>query len=747
MHRGNHVFHNHANDFAHIADPNLRRRLALSEIDKVSLGLYHVRAVLVAGVGFFLDSYDIFAINLISTFLGLAFWSGSPADASGSGSGSGTGSYGFGGNNGTLPTSVAQILKASVSVGVILGQVVFGWLADVWGRRRMYGVELIIIIVATLLCALVSPSQSMNSTALLTFWRVVMGVGIGGDYPLSSVITSEFAPTKWRGAMMAGVFSMQGVGQLAAALVTLVVTVSFKSAFESASQLSECDYRCQVAADRCWRIIVGVGAIPACFALYFRLTIPETPRYTFDIAHDVEMADANIHAFVSSKAKAEVDIVRQARLKKLAGPSLAVPSASWRDLRAYFGQWTHLRVLLGTTLSWFFLDLAFYGLGLNNALILSAIGYSSGATLFKQLYNTAVGTIILAVAGSLPGYLVAIFTVDAIGRKPLQFGGFMVLTILFAIIGFAYNHLLSSSSASSTSSPSLFALYILAQFFFNLGPNTTTFIVPGECFPTRYRATGHGVSAAAGKIGAIVAQIISIPMLSEGSTSSSSSSSSSSSTTATPWLGSLMRLFALFMLCGTLVTLLIPETKGLTLEELAGEDRWTGSGNDGGSRGRGRKRGSWWAATNPFVGGKPAGFAAPRTSTTHNKTRTKTRKYALNGDSKGSNASTIPPSPSPSVPSLSSSSSFWWRSGAKSNKLNTKSKLTRKRYGITGKDNSFSSSSTAVGGRGGHGRGGGGGTRNSSSSITAFNQVRGGPMDRGESPEDIRLQDVGGLMR
>lgn len=115
-------------------------------------------------MGFFLDSYDIFAINLITIFLGLAFWSGSADDTH----------YGFGGNNGSLPTPVSQALKASASAGIIIGQIVFGCLADALGRRRMYGIELIIIVVSTLLCAMVSPSQSMNSTALLTFWRVMM---------------------------------------------------------------------------------------------------------------------------------------------------------------------------------------------------------------------------------------------------------------------------------------------------------------------------------------------------------------------------------------------------------------------------------------------------------------------------------------------------------------------------------------------------------------------------------------------
>lgn len=117
-----------------------------------------------AGVGFFLDSYDIFAISLVTTFLGLTFWSGPPSSAA----------NGFGGNNGTLPSPVNQALKASTSGGIVIGQVLFGWLADVFGRRRMYGIELGIIIFSTLSCALASPSQSMSSTGLLTFWRVMM---------------------------------------------------------------------------------------------------------------------------------------------------------------------------------------------------------------------------------------------------------------------------------------------------------------------------------------------------------------------------------------------------------------------------------------------------------------------------------------------------------------------------------------------------------------------------------------------
>jgi PHS family inorganic phosphate transporter-like MFS transporter len=232
---------------------------------------------------------------------------------------------------------------------------------------------------------------------------------------------------------------------------------------------------------------------------------------------------------------------------------------------------------------------------LNSTLVLQAIGYSTGSTLYHTLYNNAVGMIILACAGSLPGYWAAVLTIDTLGRKPLQIIGFVILTILFCILGFAYQYL---------SQPSMLALYIVAQFFFNWGPNTTTFIIPGEVFPTRYRSTGHGLSAACGKVGAIIAQVISLPLLYSSPTSSSS------------WrLDRLMQVFALFMLCGTLVSLLLPETRGITLEELAGEAPTqynAGRNMSIAPSTTGRQPRHWWRGLNPFVGGQPAGFWYPR---------------------------------------------------------------------------------------------------------------------------------------
>lgn len=98
-------------------------------------------------------------------------------------------------NPGAIPSTSDTALKVATSSGTVIGQLGFGVLADIVGRKRMYGIELIIIIVATLAQSLTSSSESMSIVGLLIFWRVIMGIGIGGDYPLSSIITSEYAPS------------------------------------------------------------------------------------------------------------------------------------------------------------------------------------------------------------------------------------------------------------------------------------------------------------------------------------------------------------------------------------------------------------------------------------------------------------------------------------------------------------------------------------------------------------------------
>ncbi|KAI1265836.1 phosphate permease [Xylariaceae sp. FL1019] len=528
---GNAAYHNFHNDFLHIQDPNERRRLALAEIDKAPFGWYHVRAIIVAGVGFFTDSYDIFVVSLLNIMLGIVYY---PE------------------NKATLYTNSDTAIKLATSAGTVIGQLGFGYLADRLGRKKMYGIELIIIIFATIGQALASGSPSVNIVGLLIFWRVLMGVGIGGDYPLSSIITSEFATTKWRGAMMGAVFAQQGLGQLTGAFVMLFLTLGFKQALSQSPSIDQCDGYCVIAVDKMWRALVGFGAVPAAIALYYRLTIPETPRYTFDVGRDIEKGSEDVKAYMTGKNEGAPDDLARLQNRQAAQEQLQIPKASWGDFFRHYSKRPNALLLLGTAGSWFALDVAYYGINLNNAVVLQVIGFSTkGAhSTYDYLYRTAIGNVIVILAGAVPGYWVSVATLDTIGRKPIQLAGFSILTILFVVWGFAYN---------SISDNAKLAIFVLAQFFFNFGPNMTTFIVPGEVFPTRYRSTSHGISAASGKIGSIIGQGAIAPLRTRAPNNG--------------WLNHVLEIYALFMLLGVGTTLLIPETKRKTLEELCGEDQ------------------------------------------------------------------------------------------------------------------------------------------------------------------------------
>lgn len=197
-----------------------------------------------------------------------------------------------------------------------------------------------------------------------------------------------------------------------------------------------------------------------------RLTIPETPRYTFDIARDVEKADQDVKAYINGNREGPTEAVTRAATQKAAEENLNVPKASWGDFGRHYRKPKNFLLLLGTAGSWFCLDVAFYGLSLNNGTILEVIGYSTknATNVYEFLYNTAVGNIIIVLAGAVPGYWVSVATIDTLGRKTIQLGGFAILTILFIVMGFAYWHISSSG---------LLAIYVLAQFFFNFGKPLT----------------------------------------------------------------------------------------------------------------------------------------------------------------------------------------------------------------------------------------------------------------------------------
>lgn len=476
---------------------------------------FMVRTILTSGAGFFTDAYDVFIINLVMPMIGFVYYSG---------------------NNNKVPSDVEGIVKGMASVGTLIGQLVFGFMGDIFGRK-IYGFELLIIIIGTINCATSSSTiRGVSALGFLGFWRLILGIGIGGDYPMSATITSEWSSTGKRGMMMALIFSMQGIGNLAAAIVTIILLAIFKEAINADTMNLE----------YVWRLCIGLGAIPAVATIYLRFTMPESPRYALNVNHDVEQAAAAItikgDQLEEAAANATIERAMDTKGKR----------DHWAEFRAYFRQWRHLRVLLGTSLSWFFLDIAFYGLGLNNTYILAAIGFSTKSTPFETLWWNAIGQIIITCLGSVPGYYLTVIFVESWGRRAIQIMGFSMCTILFVILAAAYYQLRDNSI------PAFIAIFTLAQLFQNFGANTTTFIIPGEVFPTKVRSSAHGISAASGKAGAIIASFAFNVLIEVNDTYPGEHA----------FLPETLGIFAAIMFLGLVVTVLwIPESKGKDLEE------------------------------------------------------------------------------------------------------------------------------------------------------------------------------------
>ena len=165
-------------------DVNERRRQAFAVLDKAPFGWCQIRIILVAGSGFFTDAYDLFSVNFITVLIGYAFFGG------------------------VLPATLDTSIKLATAAGAVIGQFGFGWLADHVGRKRMYGIELMLMIIGAVGQAVSGSGPAVEVVGVVIFYRVVMGLGVGGDYPLSAVITAEFATTRWRGAIMNTVFAM-----------------------------------------------------------------------------------------------------------------------------------------------------------------------------------------------------------------------------------------------------------------------------------------------------------------------------------------------------------------------------------------------------------------------------------------------------------------------------------------------------------------------------------------------------------
>jgi PHS family inorganic phosphate transporter-like MFS transporter len=338
----------------------------------------------------------------------------------------------------------------------------------------------------------VASAFSPNKWWLVAF-RFILGLGIGGDYPVSATIASEFAGSKTRGLMISSVFAMQGIGLIVGPLLAIALLAL------------------HVPQHLVWRILLAAGALPPLAVYWARRHLKETPRFAQFAAGDAVARESKRKGFVAA-------------------------------LREAFGRDAKLRTwLIGTSLTWFFLDLAYYGNTISNQAFVAAV--SPHGTLIQNLFVS----FLVFLFAAFPGYLLAAYGMDRWGRKSIQLLGFALMAASFIGIAFL-------GDAQTILVPFII-LYGLNYFFTEFGPNTTTFVMPAEIFPMSVRTTSHGISATVGKVGAAVGTF-SFPLLQ-----------------ARFGLPGPMWVAAVSCAIGFALTwALLPEPKGLSLEE-ASRDR------------------------------------------------------------------------------------------------------------------------------------------------------------------------------
>jgi len=152
--------------------------------------------------------------------------------------------------------------------------------------------------------------------------------------------------------------------------------------------------------------------------------------------------------------------------------------------------------LFSCATTWLLLDIAFYSSSLFQSQIYKKHLHLEKTNVYEETFKVAVFQAMVALVAAIPGYWFTVYFIDRIGRRKIQMMGFLCMGIVYFALGIPYHYW------GEHKNKGFLFLYGLTFFFANFGPNTTTFIVPAELFPARFRSTCHGISGAVGKVGA-----------------------------------------------------------------------------------------------------------------------------------------------------------------------------------------------------------------------------------------------------
>jgi MFS family permease len=372
------------------------------------------------------------------------------------------------------------VITAAALFGILIGATLLGGMADVFGRKRMFIVEMVLF-VAFLIALTFSPSY---------IWLVVclfgIGLALGCDYPTAHLVISESVPSQGRGGMVLGAFAFQAIGALVGAGLGYLILSQFP----------------QIQA---WRWMFAAAILPAILVVIGRFFITDSGHWLLSRGR-VKDAERETHRLLKRvpqypKEIKLVDHYVSDRHGKREEPE--------RHLAVLFNA-KNRRATLLASLPWFLQDLSTYGIGIFTPVILAAtIGAAGQAKnvgdVVHSVMLSAKGTAMLDVL-LIVGVLTAILLVERAGRIALQIIGFIGCAVGLGLA--AWSETLDGGAKMSF----LFAGFMLFNFMTNLGPNAQTYLLAGEVFPTHIRGYGAGFAASFAKIGAVATAFL-FPLL------------------------------------------------------------------------------------------------------------------------------------------------------------------------------------------------------------------------------------------
>ncbi|KAK1279411.1 Inorganic phosphate transporter 1-6 [Acorus gramineus] len=436
--------------------PRLR---VIKSSDVAEMKLFRDAIMVVYGTSFFTDAYDLLCIPFVTRLLGRIYYQveGDPKP-------------------GTLPPIVSASVTSAAFLGSLAGHLFFGWLGERMDRKRLYFTPLFLIIISSIASGL------STGFGTLCFFRFCLGFGIGCDHLLSLSIISKYSLKSTRRNFMSGICAFKFFGNSFAAAVTATVAAALQALPHSIS-VSEADYA--------WRLVLVLGALPPALTFYWRKKVVSdmaesagcTPIMYFDYRTYLDASWDTAAAKVPQVQEEEEE-----RFGLLSGEFVR----------------RHGVHLLGTTATWFLLDIAFYSLNyLYQKDIMRAVGWTSKATASMNVFMDDVLLIALAQAGTiLYGTLGSVLSFEFIqttGPFKIQLVGIFFMTAFLLCIAFPFDIFWTNHKIW------FLLAYGSILFSANLGPNLTMFIMPIEMFPKRLSFTCHGLSAASGKAGAMIA--------------------------------------------------------------------------------------------------------------------------------------------------------------------------------------------------------------------------------------------------